>query len=262
LLELVVVLALLTLLLAVLSPAIAKTKPVGQATQCLNNLRQLTAAWRMYSENNNDSLVYNRDGGSTGKTYPNWVAGWLDFSSTNPDNTNISYLIQHDSLTYSNCGFLGPYIKTASAFKCPADESVVQPGGQTMPRVRSYSMNNYVGVGTRTWTSPSAYPIFQNYQDMPSPANVFILLDEQELSINDGMFFTDPDHVYQLIDYPAGRHGWAGGLSFGDGHSEIQRWRDPRTVPILAPSELLALDVNLPGDVDVVWLANHAVGKP
>ena len=91
---------------------------------------------------------------------------------------------------------------------------------------------------------------------------MFVVLDEREDSINDGWFATDPDVQYQLVDYPASYHGNAGGLSFADGHSEIHKWTDARTMPVLVSGQLLPLNVNLPGDKDVLWLAQHAAGVP
>ena len=57
------------------------------------------------------------------------------------------------------------------------------------------------------------------------------MLDEDERSINDGFFVTDPTaHVW--LDFPAisaHRHGFSYGLDFADGHSEVWRLRDPRS---------------------------------
>ena len=125
LLELVAVLAMLGLLLVVLSPALARTKPDTYAITCRNNLAQLTKAWTMYAEDNSGSLVYNHDGSMAGRSQStaSWVAGWLDFT-TSPDNTNINYLVQHSN-QYAWCGFFGSYLRNAAPFKCPADRSVV-----------------------------------------------------------------------------------------------------------------------------------------
>ena len=90
---------------------------------------------------------------------------------------------------------------------------------------------------------------------------MFVLLDEREDSINDGWYATDPDVLYQLVDYPASYHGSAGGFSFADGHSEIHKWMDSRTMPVLQQSQTLPLNVNLPGDKDVLWLAQHSAGQ-
>jgi prepilin-type processing-associated H-X9-DG protein len=60
---------------------------------------------------------------------------------------------------------------------------------------------------------------------------MWVLLDEDERSINDGFFVTDPA-AGTWIDFPAAsvhRHSFSFGLAFADGHSEVWRLRDPRT---------------------------------
>jgi prepilin-type processing-associated H-X9-DG protein len=90
---------------------------------------------------------------------------------------------------------------------------------------------------------------------------MFVFLDEREDSINDGWFASDPDTAWQIIDYPASYHNGAGGFSFADGHSEIKKWLDPRTRPVLKTGQLLPLNVNLPNDVDLRWLGQKAIGR-
>lgn len=137
-------------------------------------------------------------------------------------------------------------------------------------------MNNLVGALSRAWDGMSASggaslgaregpygdPIREKYQQIPSPANLFVILDEHPGSINDGDFFTDPDTAGHLVDYPGGYHNGAGGVSFADGHVEIHKWVDPRTTPFFVPGQYIALNVNLPGDPDVTWLQHHAIGTP
>ena len=248
------------LLAAMLAPTLARTKPNSKSFQCQNNLRQLAFAWKMYADDNNGGLVYNRDGGNVGKSLGNegWVAGWLDYTAST-DNTNTALLIDHSQYPYG--AYLGPYVKSASPFKCPADRSTSLVGGSFKPRVRSISMNNHVGTGSRTWNSPSPrYPLCTDATQLKSPAYMFVFLDEREDCINDGCFFADPDNLYQLVDFPASYHDNAGSFSFADGHSEIHRWKDRRTMPVLQPGQGLTLNVNLPGDVDVLWLAQRAAG--
>jgi prepilin-type processing-associated H-X9-DG protein len=182
----------------------------------------------------------------------------MDYTAST-DNTNTGMLINHDKYPYG--AYLGPYCHAPGAFKCPADKSTAPVMGTSMPRVRSLSMNCYVGEG-RTWTSPSRYPLCVKTADIKSPVNMFVLLDEREDSINDGWYATDPDVLYQLVDYPASYHGRAAGFSFADGHSEIHKWLDGRTTPVLSSGTLLPLNVNLPGDKDVLWLGQHSAGVP
>jgi prepilin-type processing-associated H-X9-DG protein len=216
----------------------------------------------MYADDNNGQLVYNRDGTTSGKSLGNesWVGGWLDFTSST-DNTNVGFLVNHVMYPYG--AYLGTYVgKSIPAFKCPADLSTAPMATGPMPRVRSISMNCYVGTETRAYNGTSRYTLCVKAAQILSPVNMFVVLDEREDSINDGWYATDPDVLYQLVDYPASYHGNAGGLSFADGHSEIHKWLDPRTRPALLPGQLLQLNVNLPGDRDVFWLAQHAAGVP
>lgn len=98
LMELLVVIAMLALGLAMLSPAFARTRTNSPALQCMNNARQMAMGWIIYSGDNGGSLAPNSDGVNAGKTStsPAWVADWLDFTSST-DNTNTAMLVDHDS---------------------------------------------------------------------------------------------------------------------------------------------------------------------
>ena len=74
-------------------------------------------------------------------------------------------------------------------------------------------------------------PYFAKSTDIQRPSNAWVLLDEDERSINDGFFVPDPDGD-TWYDFPAispYRHNFSYGLNFADGHSELWKLRDPKT---------------------------------
>jgi len=84
---------------------------------------------------------------------------------------------------------LWPYGKNASIYRCPSDESYVLVNGVPKPRVRSGSMNFYLGgFAGSSAGEPLAinYRLFFKATDLtaPGPAKTFVFLDERWESIN------------------------------------------------------------------------------
>src|SRR5689334_23057085 len=127
LIELLVVIAIIAILAAMLLPALSKSKAKAQGIQCLNNHRQLALAWRLYTDDNHDTLLY-ASGDKTAYEPGVWMSGGLDFSGANKSNWDPSVDI-YTSPMWPYCG------KALGIFKCPSDTSYVTVNGENKPRV-------------------------------------------------------------------------------------------------------------------------------
>lgn len=249
LIELLVVIAIIAILAALLLPALSQAKTQSQGIKCMSNLRQITIGWKSYCSDFRGIFPANEEGAMTDyggtNTEAGWVNGWegYDNSGGGPTpadaDTNIQYLI---NAQYAS---LGPYVVSPAVYRCPADPSCVN-GLTGPPRVRSVSMNQAVGSalgggtgGIGNWldggNGPGPYLIYTRESDLsrPSPAGLFLLLDEHPDSINDGAFaVTMPtsQNSAAWVDHPAKWHANGDAFTFVDGHAELHGWREPQNI--------------------------------
>ncbi|WCJ61135.1 type II secretion system protein [Fontisphaera persica] len=258
LVELLVVVGIIAVLAALLMPALGAAKRRAVTVRCLNNLRQLQAAWQMYEVDHHE-LPPNNDQPGAGQSaeQPSWVAGWLRLDSERGDKRESVDTELLVGAKYRAFGSLGPYTRNPQLYKCAHDRSTVRIDGVDLPRTRTVAMNAYMN-GTGVWQDTN-YVTFRRSAQIPHPAGMWVFIEEREDSINDGYFAVAMAARYAIIDTPANYHDGAAVLSFADGHVDTKKWREPTTQPPLRPGMHLSgvPFYTPPTDRDMRWLVEH-----
>jgi hypothetical protein len=282
--ELLITLAVLALIICLLATARAGSPPNFQGAVCLNNMRQMMAAFTMYTHDYGDFFPPNPDA-LYSTPGCNWVSGnvsgWMPYNSVgNPDGWNT------DLLKDASRSLLVPYIRTnISLFRCPFDPRIALYAGTDptliglkIPVVRSISMNQ--GVGTKgpcaggnapvdgPWltgnyghTANNPYATFGNWNDFKivRPSEIWVLVDDDPWTINDAsmaVIAAIPD----TVDYVNPLNNNSTCFAFADGHAETHKWKSSIWVHNNGPTRISfqsAAAAGL-GYQDWFWWASHA----
>jgi prepilin-type processing-associated H-X9-DG protein/prepilin-type N-terminal cleavage/methylation domain-containing protein len=231
LVELFIVIAIIAILAGLLLPALTRAKAATQSAACLGNLRQLCYGWRLYADDNGDRLA-----GSISVRRVNQPGSWV-LGNTQLDQSPSNIM----------AGVMSSYA-ASGLYHCPADRSKVS-GRKTLPRVRSYTMSGWMNSSSDDPAHPGeSYP--RDFQSMPHtlsqilrppPEGTFVFIEEQEDSIDDGLWNSDPyalaaPGIPMLVsgaspvwyNLPADRHNQGANIAFADGNVSHHKWLWPK----------------------------------
>lgn len=198
LVELLVVIAVISILVALLVPTLKKAMETSALVQCKHNLQTLIMAVQEYATKFDRSLPFNNWLGA-GKD-ANWkntynAAGWLYEYPINPVPEEVE------------TGSLWPYIRSRESYRCPRHDPPYNRGNAE--KLTSYLMN---GAVSRYANAAQMVPY--KIHQMPSDAICFWEVDETQA----GDYWNDGSNIpSQPVTR---RHDEGGTVVCFDGHVE------------------------------------------
>jgi prepilin-type processing-associated H-X9-DG protein/prepilin-type N-terminal cleavage/methylation domain-containing protein len=256
LVELLVVTAIITLLAAILLAALAQARSSAQSISCLNNLRQLQAAYHLYAQDHNDFLPPN-------------ISRRVEFYQVNMPGSWVlgNTLIDTNSVNIRAGVLFSRYLDSAAVYHCPSDASKVR--GSALLRTRSYSVSLWLNADIENFTNAedvnSSRLNLRQLSQIPSPSDIWAFIDEHEKSIDDGIFqiasWEPRDSLENAAwsSYRGDRHNNGANLSFADGHVDHYRWKCQRAFPVYSQGWTPVIN---PQDLADLLLLNKGLPHP
>jgi len=221
---------------------------------------------------NNGLFPPNPDDGNMFPGY-NWCAGQAGPGMPQEFNSDI--------LSDPNLCLVSPYLaQNVTVFRCTLDPRTGQytgtdpsKRGTIVPCARSISMNGAVGTlpyeGFRPVDGPwldnnhthrrnKPWRTFGRTTDVigPTPAQLWVLIEEDPASVNDAAFAVGMNRA-QWLDWPGTLHDFGCCVGFADGHTELHKWTDVRTR--VTSGKVSRLEV--PGSKDWLWLSQRTSAR-
>lgn len=220
LIELLVVIAIIAILAAMLLPALAKARAQGLRAQCINNHKQLALTWILYQDDHDGRLPANVRGTPPAGAGLNWVESTVHGATPGFINTN--------AFTDPKKASFATYLTAASVYRCPGDKTIYTIGNRKLPKLRSYSMNDYLNGGPQQFAPIPPVTFYKRTSEFHKPAELFVFIDVDTHSICYTPFEIPVSNTQSYFTAPGALHDRkSGALSFADGHAESHRWKRP-----------------------------------
>jgi prepilin-type N-terminal cleavage/methylation domain-containing protein len=226
LIELLVVIGVIALLLAISFPALWEAKNQAQGAVCLQNLRNLSLAWLLYKDDNDDRLVGGSVGtgkDASGRDSYDWMRG--------PTGTGGILERKKEGVRQ---GALFEYVGgDVDIYQCPADQRKLIPDQMAFA---SYSIAG--GANGEEWQN--AYVPARKYSEILRPATKYVFVEEADRrGWNKGSWILNPREGTWVDPLAIWHSRGRSTLGFADGRAEIHRWVDDSTIEMARKQEFL-----------------------
>jgi prepilin-type N-terminal cleavage/methylation domain-containing protein/prepilin-type processing-associated H-X9-DG protein len=215
LIELLVVISIIALLMAILIPVLSLAKEKVRIVLCYNNVKKIAMSWLMYIDDN-DGLLVGADGGRYRKE--EWAHNVL------PNDTKCSS--PEEMMNAIRTGRLYDYLKDIRVYRCPCDHRYKKAYG-FIPgdgEYRSYAIADGMNGLSRETKDP-----YIRHAEFKRPAELFVFLEERfTRDTSQGAWHIDNHHKW--CSNLALWHNNRTTLGFADGHIELHKWVDKRTI--------------------------------
>lgn len=241
LIELLVVIAIIAILAAILLPVLQSARRRSYTAICLNNERQLVAAWMMYAQDHDDGLI-----GMSTLSKSDWRIG-LDksFQIPTPYPLKLHWPSSVKGMVNINNWFiregwvegpLYPYASSPDVIHCPGDTR----GLLGVSGFCSYS--GVMGLGTNVASYKWGVTTLCKLSAIRHPSDRIVFVEESdtrgdnlqqwEFEYDSSSTTGTPNNpiVPNFGDKVAAFHGRGSSFGFADGHAENRRWLDADTV--------------------------------
>jgi len=228
-----VVIAVIALLMALLVPALGRAREHARRTVCLSNLRQLTAAWIAYADQNDGKLVNGH--ALNGPQQVNYVRreSWMGRAFRwPPDRATL--------IADPNKGALWPYIRDIDVYRCASGRKGHLAAYQVVTSANAASILNaeegtilrktlvdLEGIGIRIGRTVLH---LTRITDIISPANRAVFIDAGQIDVCFRIPYLYPK--WDCASPPPIHHQGGATLSMADGHGEYWRWKGAETLAV------------------------------
>jgi prepilin-type N-terminal cleavage/methylation domain-containing protein/prepilin-type processing-associated H-X9-DG protein len=278
LIELLVVIAVIAILAAMLLPALAMAKKQGQQAVCLSNQKQLVLAWKMYADDNADSVVgFDCDYWAPDGKAINWRVAPESITPAGNLRTAQGFIAATDAgyrqPATGMAGPLFPYAANPDVMHCPGDPRANLP-------INGQADNSTAGFGF-SWDSYSGVEFVNGLEQLGDPMELyktkqflhpsdrFLWVEEcDSRGDNEGSWeMQNPNGdgvTWDFYDSPAAFHGTSSTFNFADGHAEIRRWLSPQALAFalsMDPNKYYDSAVSsanaISAEADRKWVSSH-----